>query len=110
MLTFGVQARPDLLTKVIPFFERHPLLVKGDDFELFATIVRSLEAKEHLERRGFERIVELAYRMNRHGKQRRREMTSIVGSSETVRQAPVNSREMRQSDPHGDMWSQAEMT
>ena len=34
----------------------------------------------------------------------------LQGSSETVRQAPREKEGMIQSDPHGDMGSQAEMT
>ena len=44
---------------VLPFFERDPLHVKGDDFANFAAIVRALRAKEHLTASGFERLVYL---------------------------------------------------
>jgi len=90
VLTYAVHARRELLGEVIPFFERHSLLVKQDDFTLFATIVRSLANEEHADRAGFERLVRLAYRMNRNGKQRARPIEEILeGSSETVRQAPL---------------------
>jgi hypothetical protein len=50
--------------------------------------------------------------MNGQGKQRARTLEEVlVGSSETVRQAPSDIwRVMRQSDLHGDMQSEAEMT
>ncbi len=35
--------------QVVPFFERHPLRVKNQDFQTFAVIVRSLRRKEHLD-------------------------------------------------------------
>ena len=38
------------------------------------------------------------------------ETVCSTGSSETARQAPPNGREKIQSDLHGDMQSQAEMT
>jgi hypothetical protein len=89
VLTYSVQVRRQLLGIVIPFFERHPLVIKAADFATFATIVRSLAAKEHLEREGFVRLVRLAYGMNGRGKQRSRPMQDVLGSSETVRQAPA---------------------
>jgi len=89
VLSFQIQARSQLIESVLPFFERYPLLLKRRDFEAFATIVRSLAAKEHLEYVGFERLVRLAYGMNMLGKQRKRSIEEILGgSSETIRQAP----------------------
>ena len=79
----------DLEQVVIPFFEHHPLVVKDPDFRAFAEIVRALGRKEHLTPAGFERLVRLAYGMNAQGKQRARTLEEVlVGSSETVRQAP----------------------
>ena len=63
-----------------------------------------------------ERLLRLAYRMNFAGKQRSRSLEEILaGSSETARQArekptPALLCVKIQSDPHGDMGSQAEMT
>ena len=74
----------------VPFFEEHPLVIKNRDFRIFAGIVRGMIRKEHLDPRGFERLVRLAYSMNEHGKQRARRLDEIiVGSSETARQAPL---------------------
>lgn len=89
VLTYSVTRLADLGERILPFFEQHRLLVKDDDFQTFATIVRSLRAKEHLHPDGFERVVRLAYTMNAHGRQRARPIEAILqGSSETVRQAP----------------------
>ena len=89
ILSFQVQARSQLISSVLPFFEHYPLHIKQRDFESFATIVRSLEAKQHCSRAGFERVVRLAYGMNMLGKQRKRSIEEILGgSSETIRQAP----------------------
>ena len=89
MSTFTVEALCDLEAAVLPFFEEHPLLVKEADFRAFAAIVRSMRAKEHLTRSGFERLVRLAYGMNANGKQRTRSVDVVLaGSSETVRGAP----------------------
>jgi len=109
--TYAVDSLRDLEQKVIPFFERHPLHVKGPDFEAFASIVRAMLRKEHLTGEGFERLVRVAYGMNAVGKQRSRPLEAVLmGSSETARQAlPVTAAKI-QSDPHGDMRRAAEMT
>lgn len=88
VLTYSVQRRTDVADIVIPFFERHPLLVKAHDFRLFADIVDGLRKGEHFTATGFDRLVRLAYSMNEQGKQRARQIEEILnGSSETVRQA-----------------------
>ncbi len=88
---------------------RNPLVVKGDDFRLFADIVGAMARKEHLAADGFDRIVRLAYAMNHDGKQRARTLEDVLeGSSETVRQALGAASAPRtkiQSDPHGDVRS-----
>ena len=90
VLAFAVEALRDLEAAVLPFFEKHPPLVKRADFAAFAAIVRSMRAKEHLTRSGFERIVRLSYGMNANGKQRTRTIEQVLaGSSETVRGAPI---------------------
>ena len=77
-----------LVERVIPFFERHDLRIKRDDFEKFADIVRSIRSRAHHRPDEFDRIVALAYSMNARGKQRTRSIEDIVlGSSETVREA-----------------------
>ncbi len=90
VLVYDVHGLADLQGSIIPFFERHPLVVKADDFCAFAAIVRGLARKEHLTPTGFERRLRLAYGMNANGKQRKRALEEVLaGSSETVRQAPV---------------------
>jgi hypothetical protein len=86
--TYAVDSLRDLETAIVPFFEAHPLMVKQNDFEAFAVIVRSMRKKEHLSSDGFERLVRLAYGMNANGKQRSRSIEQVLaGSSETVRGA-----------------------
>ena len=107
---YAVESLRDLETAIVPFFERHPLVVKRGDFVAFAQIVGSMRRREHLTRDGFERVVRLAYGMNANGKQRSRSMAEVLaGSSETARQAPRIEGKI-QSDLHGDMQSQAEMS
>ena len=87
---FAIDSLRQLEAMVLPFFERHPLVVKRDDFQRFAAIVRALRAKEHLTPAGFERVVRLAYAMNANGKQRARTLEEVLaGSSETARQAAL---------------------
>ncbi|MCA1837735.1 MAG: LAGLIDADG family homing endonuclease [Actinobacteria bacterium] len=89
VLTFAVDTLADQVARVVPFFERYPLVIKRADFALYAAITRSVQAKEHLEPAGFERVVRLAYAMNAQGKQRKRTLEEVLmGSSETARQAP----------------------
>ena len=94
-LVLVVRNRRDLLDRVIPFFERHPLHTeKRNDFGFFARIVRMMEARKHLEPDGFREIVRLAYSMNAHGCRRRvpaREILRSLESSETIRQRPTES-------------------
>ncbi len=87
VLTYAVDSLEDLEANILPFFERHRLLVKQDDFRAFAIVVRALRRKEHFTKSGFERLVRLAYGMNAAGKQRARSLHDILGSSETARQA-----------------------
>ena len=86
--TYAVDSLRQLEARVVPFFERHPLVVKQADFDRFATIVGAMRRREHLTQEGFERAVRLAYEMNAYGKQRKRTMQEILaGSSETARWA-----------------------
>lgn len=71
VLTFSIDSRKNLLERVIPFFERYPLLTKSKEFHRFREIVQVMERKEHFTVRGFKRIVSLAYEMNQQGKGRK---------------------------------------
>jgi hypothetical protein len=89
VMTHSVTQLSDLEERITPFFAQHRLLVKDDDFQRFAQIVRSARSKEHLHPDGFDTSVRLAFSMNLHGKQRARLIEDILqGSSETIRQAP----------------------
>jgi hypothetical protein len=69
-----------LVTRVVPHFERHPLLSgKRKDFELFADICRRMVRGEHRVPRGLTEIVRRAGQMNPSGK-RRFEPEAIVGA------------------------------
>jgi hypothetical protein len=70
-LKFEVRKSDDLIHKVIPFFDVHPLLSgKQSDFELFKQIcVRVYEGK-HLQKKGLREIVKLGFKMNPSGRRR----------------------------------------
>jgi hypothetical protein len=71
-LVFVVRNRCDLLTKVLPFFENHPMLSgKHKEFLLFARIVRAMARGEHATRAGFDALKELALTMNGNGRYRK---------------------------------------
>ena len=90
---YTVYSTKQLKDRIVPFFEQYPLRVKQDDFRTFARIVRVLRNREHHSPETFVEIVTLAYSMNRRGKQRSRTITEILsGSSETIRQAPIDLR------------------
>ncbi len=90
VMVFVVRNRDDLLTKVIPFFERNPLISsKQREFETFAKVVRAMARGEHLGELGFSQILELGLSMNGNGRFRQvgwRDLVSHPESSETVRQ------------------------
>src|ERR1700689_2994482 len=68
-----VRRRADLLGSIPPFFKRNPLLsAKQQEFLTFATIVSAMACGEHLTVAGFERLSDMACRMNGDGKYRRK--------------------------------------
>ncbi len=66
-----------------------PLLELDPLFRAFATIVGWTRRRFHLTPEGFEKSVRLAYAMNANGRQRRRSIDEVLGSSETARWAPT---------------------
>lgn len=66
-----VSRRDELLERVIPFFERHPLMTsKQSDFERFRKCMALVASGKHLSAGGLIEIAEIAERMN-HRKPRR---------------------------------------
>jgi len=88
-MVFVVRRRDDLLNKVIPFFERQPLISgKRAEFDTFAHIVREMNVGEHLSAKGFARLKALALAMNGGGRYRR---VHRPESSETICRTPAQS-------------------
>jgi hypothetical protein len=114
-LVFVVRRREDLLERVIPFFERQPLLSsKHEDFAKFAHSVRAMAVGHHRSASGFQELLAEALSMNGNGRFRKVRWSEVIPShpesSETVRQTGGQGRRKIQSELHGDMQSQAEMT
>ncbi len=62
---FVVRDQQDLLTQVVPFFERYPIQSdKRNQFEKFKTVLLIIQQRKHLTREGFAEIVEIASEMN----------------------------------------------
>jgi hypothetical protein len=88
---FVVRRRVDLLYKVIPIFERNPLLShKQEEFLTIAGIVRAMEKGEHLTGDGFGRLAARDVRMNGGGRYRRTRLWFDPESSETICRAPIS--------------------
>ena len=79
----------DLTRKVIPFFQRNPLLLsKQDDFTKFSAIVIALGRGEHRTKEGLAGLLEIVFSVNGGGRYRRASLGEILSgleSSETIR-------------------------
>ena len=70
-LKWETRSLNDILSTVLPHFERYPLRSgKQRDVDLFTEICVKLAAKEHLSENGLKKIVLLAAQMNPSGKRR----------------------------------------
>ncbi len=71
-LVYVVRDRDALLERVVPFFERNPLLSsKLADVETFASVVKAMAQNEHLTHAGFGRLLDLSLSMNGGGRFRK---------------------------------------
>ena len=85
-LVYVVRDRDALLHRVVPFFERNPLLsAKQEEVEKFATIVRAMSRNEHLCKAGFDRLLGLALTMNGSGRSRRVRWREVVATQNPQR-------------------------
>lgn len=91
-IQFMVDNRRQLMEKIIPFFERYPLITKKEDYSRFKEIVTKLEDRKHADIDEFVKMVKLAFKMNHNGKQRRYKLNEVLkdlkkymGSSEAIR-------------------------
>lgn len=82
VLNYSIDSRRNLLEKVISFFDRYPLIVKRDVYQKFRFIVKAMEQKKHSTKKGFRKLVTLAYSMNQQGKGRKHALEYILSSVE----------------------------
>ncbi|MEI8328321.1 MAG: LAGLIDADG family homing endonuclease [Candidatus Taylorbacteria bacterium] len=63
---YTVAAHRDIIEKIVPFFESHPLqtVTKKKNFELFAEIAEIVGKGEHLTSNGIDKIIKLKAMMN----------------------------------------------
>ena len=77
-LVFLVDNRRQLVEKIIPFFEKYPLLTKCNDFVKFREIITGLENKMRHKKETFIELIKKCYEMNLEGKQRRYKLQEIL--------------------------------
>jgi LAGLIDADG endonuclease len=113
-LVLVVRNREELLGRVVSFFERCPLLSsKQADFERFAFIVRSMARGHHRTPQGFVELLDVALAMNGNGRYRRvrwKELVAFQNPQRLYAGRGLRGPPKIQSELHGDMQSQAEMT
>ncbi len=81
LLNYQVFRKGDLIDRIVPFFEAHPLrTAKRFDFKKFAKIVRWMERGHHLTFEGLREIAMVSQSMNR------RKPSLFLESSEAKRQ------------------------
>jgi LAGLIDADG endonuclease len=101
-IKYEVRRIDDLIEKVIPHFERYPLLSsKQKDFDRFARVCRLVQQGVHLTASGLREIVGLALEMNTSGK--RKFVVGQIGQPwepKGIVSATSNGGEPRSSDPH----------
>jgi hypothetical protein len=90
---FSVKARRDLLERIIPFFDEHPLITaKQLDYEVFRRAMFLIAGQGHLDPDGLAQVAALTERMNR------RKRSRYLESSEATRRPS-------RSDAETKIWS-----
>ncbi len=78
ILVYLVDNRRQLVEKVIPFFDKHKLVAKNDDFQKFKEVIEGLENKMHHKMETFLQLIRKCYEMNLDGKQRRYQLEEVL--------------------------------
>jgi hypothetical protein len=87
MHRFFVKRLGDLESRIVPFFEEHPLrTAKSGEFKKFAEVIRMMRRREHLSRDGLARIAAIAETMNH------RKRSRFLESSEAIRRPSLSDR------------------
>ena len=70
-LKYEVRSLNDLINKVIPHFEKYPLLSeKQKDFKFFRQVCSLMQRDLHREKKGLQKIMNLVFKMNPSGKRK----------------------------------------
>ncbi len=70
-LKYEVRNLDDLINKVIPHFEKYPLLSqKQKDFEFFKQVCFLMQGNLHRDKKGLQKIMNLVFKMNPSGKRK----------------------------------------
>ena len=70
-LKYEVRSLNDLIEKIIPHFEKHPLISdKYKDFEFFKKVCLLMQKELHKNKTGLIKIMDLAFQMNPSGKRK----------------------------------------
>ena len=78
VFTYQISGIKPCFEKVIPFFEKYPLIVKSRNFEIFKEGVSIMNSKQHLSKNGMIHLVDLAYEINQQGKGKKWNKENIV--------------------------------
>lgn len=97
LYSFDVTNPKEIMSKVIPFFEKYQLLSnnKRSSFELFKRIAILMSNKEHLNEKGLLEILEIREALNPGaGRTRKYSILSVfpLQSSQTIRQASLRKK------------------
>ena len=70
-LKYEIRSLDDLIEKIIPHFEKYPLLSdKQKDFEYFKQVCFLMKKNLHRKKKGLKKILDIAFKMNPGGKRR----------------------------------------
>jgi intein-encoded DNA endonuclease-like protein len=70
-LKYEIRSLEDLINKIIPHFEKYPLLsFKQKDFKFFKQICFMMQKDLHRNKKGLQKIIDLAFKMNPSGKRK----------------------------------------
>jgi hypothetical protein len=85
LFRYDVRSPRDLVSRIIPFFEEHPLrTAKADDFRKFARIVRMMQRGVHRSVEGMSQIASIVQTMNT------RKPSRFLESPEAIRQPTLS--------------------
>jgi hypothetical protein len=72
LLVLVEKSRKNLTEKIIPFFQKYPLIVKEKQFQKFTEIVNRLNNNEQDTKEGFEKLLDLVFQEVKGGKGKRK--------------------------------------